>query len=210
MKPKITEAIRLHRQNVKKWHEIDGENTFRIDYNLDKNSVVFDLGGYIGEWSEKILSKYDSNIFIFEPVNNFVKIMKGKFKNNSKVKIFRIGLSDRTEDVFISVDKTASSIYKKGGKKEKIHLVEIESFMNSNNVYKIDLMKINIEGGEYDLLDHMIKNNLIKVVDNIQIQFHQFVPNAEKRMMQIQENLKTTHHLTYQQRWINENWKLNE
>jgi len=209
-KTKITETVRLHRLSVKKWHDIDGENTFRIDYNLNKDSIVFDLGGCIGEWSEKIFSRYNSNIFIFEPVKNFVKIMRKKFLNNDKIKIFRIGLSDITKDVIISVDKTASSIYKDGNKKEKIRLVEIKHFLDVNNIVKIDLMKINIEGGEYDLLDHMIKKDIVKIVDNIQIQFHQFVPDAEKRMLNIQRNLEKTHHLTYQQRCVNENWKLNE
>ena len=42
-------------------------------------------------------------------------------------------------------------------------------------------MKINIEGSEFDLIPHIIKKNLIKKINNIQIQFHHFVLNAKKK-----------------------------
>jgi len=205
---KISEELRLHRLNVKKWHDIDGENTFRISYKLDENSIVFDLGGYVGEWSKKIFSSYGSNIFIFEPVLRFVKIMRKEFSNNKKIKIFRFGLSNRDDDVYINIDETASSIFKGGNNKEKIRLVNIEKFLNENSIGRIDLMKINIEGGEYDLLDFMLDKELVYMVKNIQIQFHQFVPNSKSRMKEIHDRLRETHDLTYQHIFINENWKL--
>lgn len=205
---KISEDLRLHRLNVKKWHEIDGENTFRLSYNLNKNSIVFDLGGYIGEWTEKIYSLYNPTIFVFEPVDKFAKIMYKKFNKNKKIKIFKFGLSNISRDVIINVDKTASSIFKKGNNKEKIKLINIDDFIKDNNIKIIDLMKINIEGGEYDLLDFMLDNNIVYNIRNIQIQFHKFVPNAEARMRNIQTRLKQSHKLTYQHIFINENWEL--
>ena len=36
----------------------------------------------------------------------------------------------------------------------------------------VDLIKINIEGGEYELLEAILDNNLAKAFDNLQIQFH--------------------------------------
>ena len=45
---------------------------------------------------------------------------------------------------------------------------------------KIDLLKINIEGGEYEVLENLIENDLIKNIDNIQIQFHDFVFSRRK------------------------------
>ena len=41
--------------------------------------------------------------------------------------------------------------------------VNIETFFDQENISKIDLMKINIEGGEYDLLEFLIKKDLVKI-----------------------------------------------
>ena len=43
-------------------------------------------------------------------------------------------------------------------------------------------MKINIEGGEYELLERLIAADLIRKIDDIQVQFHNFVPDAAARM----------------------------
>jgi len=74
-------------------------------------------------------------------------------------------------------------------------------------VKHINLIKINIEGGEYELLEKMIISNLIKRFDNIQIQFHRFIANAFTKRRLIQKGLSKTHYLTYNYPFIWENWK---
>ena len=64
------------------------------------------------------------------------------------------------------------------------------------NINKIDLMKINIEGGEYDLLFCLIEKDLISRINNLQIQFHSFVPNAKNNREKIINLLKKTHKKT--------------
>ena len=44
------------------------------------------------------------------------------------------------------------------------------------------LMKINIEGGEYDLLEELLDENMIKQIVNLQVQFHDFVERSDERM----------------------------
>ena len=70
-------------------------------------------------------------------------------------------------------------------------------------------MKINIEGGEYELLEHLIEEKLMADIANIQVQFHDFIPGAQARMEAIQQELKKTHSLTYQYLFVWENWRLN-
>ena len=89
-----------------------------------------------------------------------------------------------------------------------IELRETKKFLSDNDHRRIDLMKINIEGGEYELLDHLVEVGLISDIKNIQVQFHHFVPNAEERMKSIHGELERTHMLTYQYKFLWENWKL--
>lgn len=160
-----------------------------INYNLDKNSIVFDLGGYKGEFAEKIYKKYNSNIYIFEPVKEYFKILETKFKNNEKIKIFNFGLSNKEEEIEISLNNDGSSTFIKNGEKEIIKLKDIISFLNKNSIKEIDLFKINIEGGEFEVLPALIENDFIKNIGNLQIQFHNFINNAETKRDSIQKEL---------------------
>lgn len=200
--------LSIDKIRVKTWFEADGDNTLRIDYPLNTESIVFDLGAYQGEWSSKIFNRYACNIYAFEPLKKFCKQVEQRFQMNPKIQVFNFGLGSLDEEIHISLDQDASSIFKASGEGEKITIVRASDFINQHKVSKIDLMKINIEGAEYDLLDHLIEEGLITQIQNIQVQFHDFVPDAEKRMEDIQALLSKTHRLSYQYQFVFENWEL--
>ena len=103
--------------------------------------------------------------------------------------------------------KDGSSVFKPGQEIQQIQLVRAADFIQQNDISTIDLIKINIEGCEYDLLDHLIESGISGDIVNIQVQFHPFVPDAETRMKRIQDQLSRTHRLTYQYPFVWENWK---
>jgi len=189
------------------WFEIQGDKTLRLDYDLNEKSLVFDLGGYEGQWTSDIFSKYCCFIHIFEPVEEFSKNIEKRFYKNEKIIVHSYGLSNKNEMVKITLDKTSSSIFKSGKETSDVLLLRAIDFMKQNNIQSIDLMKINIEGGEYDLLEHFIETGFINNIKNIQVQFHDFVTTTEQRMLKIQKNLEKTHFLTYQYPFVWENWR---
>jgi hypothetical protein len=67
-------------------------------------------------------------------------------------------------------------------------------------------MKINIEGGEFELLERLIETGLIATIENLQVQFHNFEVGAPKRMAELQAALGRTHTPTYQYEFVWENW----
>ena len=194
--------------SARKWFKDKGDETLRLDYDLNQDSVVFDIGGYEGAFSEKIFNKYQSNIYIFEPVKSFYKTIYNKFKDIEKIRLYHFGLSDITKELEISLSDDASSIHINTDRKEKIKLYSIVEFIEQNNIVKIDLMKINIEGGEFDLLPALLDHNIITNIDNLQIQFHKFIENAEIKRENIRNQLSKTHELTYDYYFIWENWRL--
>ena len=197
-------------KRVVQWFKDQGDKTHRLIYDLNENSIVFDLGGYEGQWASDIFSMYQSNVYIFEPVNEFAEKIKKRFSKNSKISTYDFGLSRETKRMTISINGDASSLFKEGKENAEIKLVKAIEFFNKNNINGIDLMKINIEGGEYDLLEHLIETGYIKNIKSIQVQFHDFFPNVEQRMLKIQNDLKKTHTLTYQYPFVWENWKIED
>ena len=193
---------------VDQWSEDRGDETLRLNYDLDEHSMVFDLGGYEGQWASDIFSRYCSTIHIFEPVADFAKRTEQRFRGNQKIFVHDFGLAKTDGSADIAVNGTDSSLYKKGNELVPGRFVEAIAFMHKNNIKKIDLMKINIEGGEYDLLEHLIETDFVHNIGNIQIQFHDFVLKAQHRMAMIQKKLQKTHSLTYQYLFVWENWRL--
>ncbi len=189
------------------WFKDNGDKTLRLDYHLSDHSVVFDLGGYEGQWASDIFSMYICQIHIFEPVEKFADKIAQRFSQNEKIFVHRFGLSDLSGKLQISIDGDSSSTFKGKADVEEIELVRAIDFIKEHNISSIDLMKINIEGGEYELLEHLLEDGFIKNVTNIQVQFHDFVPNAEVRMIKIQQELEKTHFLTYQYPFVWENWQ---
>ncbi len=195
-------------KNLKDWFDANGDNTLRLDYNLNSDSIVFDLGGYKGEWSEKIFNKYSCNIYIFEPFIDYFKLIENKFKNNNKIKVYNFGLSNQTIQEKLYIQDNRSSMFQKTGNATKINLKNVEDFLRQELIIRIDLMKINIEGAEYDVLEYLIKKDIIKTIDNIQIQFHNFIDKATERRNHIRELLTQTHNETYCYDFVWENWRL--
>ena len=204
--PHVEPTIQAIRFN--KWFKDDGDKTHRINYELKEDAIVIDLGGYEGQWAADIFCKYVCNIYIFEPFSEYVNNIQNRFKNNPKIKIFNYGLAakDSKEKLYISAD--GSSIHKSADRAVEIELKNIDSFFNDHNIHYVNLMKINIEGGEYDLLEDLIVSGLILNIENIQVQFHDFVPDATSRMGAIKMNLAKTHMLTYEYEFVWENWKI--
>lgn len=190
-----------------KWIKCDGDRTLRMNYPLNENSIVFDMGGYEGAWADDIYKKYGSDVYVFEPVPAFANNIKNKFNGNYKVKVYTFGLSDKTEDIDLGLSDNGSSAFIKSDNFIKIHLVKSSDFIRENNITKIDLIKLNIEGGEYSLLEDLIESDFVKNISNIQVQFHR-IPNSDIRMQNIQKNLDKTHKLTYQFPYLWENWTL--
>lgn len=167
------------RANVNKWFLIEWDKKYIINHNLTEESIVFEVGWYTWVFSDHIIDKYNCYMYIFEPVKDFYDILIEKYKDNPKIKIYQFWLSNQTKKQTISKSSDESSIFKKWFKEETIQIVDIYEFLKKNNLIykKIDLIQINIEWGEYDLLPRIIER-VPDIFQNIQVQFHDFVENA--------------------------------
>jgi len=196
---------------LEKWYKEDPHNLKRSTFeHLTEDSIVFDLGGYEGEWASDIIARYNCNIYIFEPVSEYFEIIKERFKHNPKVFCFQVGLSDKSYKTEINIDEFASSIFnesKNSSVQESIQIKSFNTFVAELQLKEIDLAKINIEGGEYDLLESLILSEKIKDIDQILVQFHDFVPDATERKQSIKHNLEKTHNVVFDYEYIWELWK---
>jgi len=193
-------------KEYRRWLSDGGDEKLRYDYDLSSDSLVFDLGGYKGQWASDIYARYNCRILVFEPVKSFAVKIEERFRKNSKIEVFTfaLGSSRRQEALFLSDD--ASSQYKKTGTKETIQFEDVSDFFAKHNIICIDLMKINIEGGEYELLPILFEKGFINKIKQIQIQFHNVGADSEENIKKIHHKLSQTHKPTYQYKFVWENW----
>lgn len=184
-----------HRQ----WIRDQGDDTLRLAYDLTPNRVVLDIGGYHGAFADAIDKKYRCSIYVFEPVNDFYQICRTRFAQNRRVRCFDYGLSDKDAEISIARDDDASSTSRPttGLHREHIRLKDIAAFMQTLGAREVDLLKINIEGGEYDVLPRLLQTGLIKNIRYLQIQFHDFIPDA----VQMRESIRTQLSLSHTEQW---------
>jgi FkbM family methyltransferase len=197
-------------REVERWYEEDPHHLKRSDFPfLNAESVVFDLGGYEGAWTSDIFARYCCSVYVFEPVSFYAKLIQHRFADNPKIKVMDFGLADKTSEVDIYVDKFASSFVNTGLKEkptEKIRLVSFAFFLRQHQLSQVDLVKINIEGAEYDLLYELISSGLIGSLKGLLVQFHNFIPGATQKRQEIQEKLSLTHQKVFDYPFVWEYW----
>ncbi len=105
---------RARKREVRRWFAADGDHTLRLDYELDGNSVVFDVGGYKGDWAEAIFQRYGSTIHVFEPVPCFARQIRERFDGNARILLHEITLADASGTVSMSVAGDETSLCQTG------------------------------------------------------------------------------------------------
>lgn len=209
---------------IEQW-QMDGAQHLLTEYPLNQRSVVFDIGGFKGQWTFDLLkkgagvcetcgSKQDPHVYIFEPIAAFHAANVIRFDEYPKVKCFNFGLANDDKSVELIVDEAASGQFgpaewrQLGVKpKQSVTMKDITTFVYQNNLTDIALMSINIEGGEYELLDRMIRSGVAGNTEYIQVQFHDFVPDALALRKQMQEGLLQTHDMQWGYPFVWESWK---
>ncbi len=188
-----------------RWFDEQAEH-LRYEYDLDANSVVFDLGAYHGEFAAEIHRRYGCRIYSFEPVPRYLRTAARACPAATFLP-YAVGGSDRTERIWLNNNCT-SICNKPEGRSLSIKVRSLEGVLQELGVMQVDLIKINTEGCEFETLEHMLERGLAHRFRNIQVQFHEFVPDAKARRQRILDGLAKTHTVTWSYEFVWENHRL--
>lgn len=194
------------RRAYEDWLRAEGDRTLRVDYPLDQHSVVVDVGGYLGDWASDIYARYRCTLHVVEPVPHFSEAIADRFKRNPDIVIHQIALGKIAGRQTMSVKEDRSRMSDENGSHVLVEVRKASDFLDTLRADSIDLMKINIEGGEYDLIEELAESGWLQRIQDVQVQFHDFVPDAETRMTHATHLLRETHRCTYRFPFVWENW----
>ncbi len=153
--------------------------------------VILDVGGHIGTFTMYIKNLYPhAKIIAMEPVsdnrvfynrniklNNYQNVTLLPYALYSQTGQFYIDLSNKQYDaVSVQTEKPIHDDY------VTIDAVSFEDVINKNNIAHIDLMKLDIEGAEYDLLNTQlpIMSNTVK---RIIMEYHPAGDKAKRNQL---------------------------
>lgn len=184
--------------DINDWYKDKGDETLMLDWPINANSVVVDLGAYWGRWSIAMSKRHNSQIFAYEPVKKFYNEAVGKLTGHRNVKLFNYGVWTEAGTIGVGVKEDSSGIHTDAVK-------EPCEFRDVSDVMKdlpgpVDVMCMNIEGAEYDLLDAMLARKLMTRVKFLVVQFHDVkgINVLSARACKIRDGLLMTHDLKWQ------------
>jgi FkbM family methyltransferase len=196
-------------EEYKRYKLEDPHEMKRVTYPLNKDSLVVDVGGLTGDWASRIYCLYSCNVDVYEPHPDLSLKANLNFATNQKVHIYGFGLSNKDDMMQLYGDYWNASLYKNDC--GNVTEVPIRQASNVFNKYKhIDLLKLNVEGAEYDILPDLIANFDMTKINDIQIQFHRNVPGYDEKRDVIRKGLSETHTMNWCYDYIFENWTVNK
>lgn len=172
---------------LKEWQEKDMEH-LRYEYDLKLDDLVLDIGSYRREFADEIARRYGCKVECFDALDN-----RAAWTFNGQLEM--------------GGQYYYTSAYDKSGPTQKYDCVDIAPFLKK----EIALLKMNIEGGEYDLLDYIYYQCSFTGIKNLQIQFHHVEGREwEISYAAIAHKLAYTHELTWRVPFVWENWRRKE
>jgi FkbM family methyltransferase len=181
-----------------------------IDADIDASSIVFDVGAYVGDWSEKVSTRYGCTIHAFEPSSTAFEKASTRLAGRDGVHLHNIGLGGSNQLARLAIAGPGSSIYTETspmGSVEEVSIRDVAEVLEELGIAEIDLLKVNIEGGEFDLFDRLIASHWMPRIRQTMIQFHEFHPNAHWRRHRVRRALRRTHREVWNYSWVWEFWQ---
>ena len=142
-----------------------------INFLKNKNIEYFaDIGSNVGEVSKIFLEEFPSlkKVYAYEPETQNFEFLKQRFSNEPKLIPIKKGIFYGKKNIELYNNGGSGShtvIVNTGNLIEVIDLVEIEN----EEIPQLDLVKIDIEGAEYNVLKY---SKLLKNIKYLIIEFH--------------------------------------
>lgn len=200
------------------FYRAGGNRLLYDDLPLSQDDLVIDAGGFEGEWTAGMLTRYGCRSELFEPVPAFAEQCRRRYRHNARVRVHQaaLGASNRTTQFSLAADGTSEfrgSGASGGFEAQVLAISDLLSTLDAEQrihpvMDTVGVLKLNIEGGEYEVLESLLKTGDIARMRSLLIQFHRQPEGWEQRYEQIVEGLPSTHERVWGFPMVWEKWVL--
>ena len=163
--------------------------------NLNKNDICIDCGANIGVYSQ-LFASYGAKVYSFEPnpvAFNLLRNKAEKFRNIIPI-MSAVGISNTESNLYLHNDfhldevlysQSSSLVQNKNNLSESSIRINVINFSDWLEQFeKIKFIKIDIEGYEVELLNHLINSKVLQNIDYI------FVETHEKKIIELSDDIQ--------------------
>lgn len=160
-------------------NEIFEQKCYEKFFEVEEGDVVLDVGASVGPFTYSILHKNPKQVFCFEPSEREFKTLVKNLMGHPVIPIPK-GIS--------SVNSIVKSDMLFGGEDE-METLTFNRFINLYSINKIDFIKTDCEGGEYDIFTQdnleFLKHSVKKVVG----EWHLRYPELKEKFRNFRDNI---------------------
>lgn len=172
----------LRALKVKAKHHLSPKFAYLRQFTIRPGDVVVDLGANVGEVCEYFLAR-KAAVHAYEPNPHAFAVLKERTGRNPRITLYPFAVSNyegRADLWLHQQHRDSEVVYSQGGslQKEKDNVgedslaVEVRHIRDVLNMHdRIRLLKIDIEGGEYDIMDEVLAQ--AGKIDHILLETHE-------------------------------------
>ena len=177
-----------------------------FDIKLKQEGLVLDIGSYLGEYTKRVLGKNPKMTFwLYEPIPSYFNACVNKFINRENVVVYQTAVSADGRDFQMQIDglrsRQGSNTSSEGVPVDSVSIQEI-----FDSVSEIELLKMNIEGMEYECLEQLVRTNTLIKAKFLLIQFHNCEKDSQERRNALRMAIARDFNNIYTFEWIWELW----
>lgn len=193
------ELANFHKNSI--YQEIFIEKIYEKYHEVKEGDIVLDVGASVGPFTYSILSKNPKQVFSVEPSNSEFITLTKNFQDKSNVTLINKGIT--------STNGVVESDQLFGGESQ-MEGITFKDFIKENNIEKIDFLKTDCEGGEYDIftIDNFcwLKENLGVAVG----EWHLSTPELKQKFRVFRDVFLRLfpNYQVYSLDGLNQNWDL--
>lgn len=148
--------------------EIFKNKVYERCYTVQRGDIVMDIGANVGAFTVSILDREPAKVLCLEPSSTLIPTLQANTQSE-QVTVLGIGIGSYTAPV--RYDPAVSNIFA-AKPDDTVYLTKFSGLVEAHHLDHIDMLKVDCEGGEYDIFTtenlRWIKQN----VRHVAAEFH--------------------------------------
>tara|TARA_Y100000310_G_scaffold344875_1_gene460187 strand:+ start:7609 stop:8415 length:807 start_codon:yes stop_codon:yes gene_type:complete len=147
-------------------------------FEVGEGDTVLDIGGHVGSFSILVAKRNKSGkVFVFEPDDVNFRILNENLKMNHIENVLpvkkAVSFKNGKKELFLDSNQEAHSFFSKSKNPEKISVdvISLSLFLKKEKIEKVDFLKMDCEGAEYEILYNLSDSDLEKI-KKISMEYH--------------------------------------
>ena len=161
-------------------------------YNIENLNTVFDIGANNGLFTLYLLNKGCKKVYAFEPNDVTEKNIKSILKDYENYELIKKAVYTHDNGITFYTSDSNSTIgsinrnhvLAQGYAAENtVESISLNTFIQQKGITKIDLIKMDIEGAEYDIIENL-EDYIFDITDSFLIEYHSNKNDIARKMVE--------------------------